>query len=73
MKVLSGRVCALDTTPDATITHIKESIALFPDSCPANQQRLIYAGKQLEDSGTLAEYNIHDMSTLHLVKRTTGC
>lgn len=69
---LSGRTLPLDVTSGDTVFSVKEKLFAREGTPPAQEQRLIFGGRELQDGCSLIDYNVQDGSTLHLTLRLKG-
>lgn len=71
VKTLTGKTMTCEVKPTDSVAHLKQFIS-EREGIPADQQRLIFGGKQLEDERCLSDYNVQKESTVHLVLRLRG-
>ena len=73
VRGLTGKTFTFSNVALSDTVHDVKVMIEDLEKLPISQQRLIYGGRQLELKHTLAEYNVQDESTLHLMGRLAGC
>ncbi len=71
VRVMCGKTITLEVEESTTLQEVIDMLQ-GKSGVPADEQRLVFVGKQLEPGRTLADYNIQKESTLHLVLRLRG-
>ena len=71
LKTLSGKGIPLQVPSTETVQNVKKAIQEI-ERIPVDHQRLVFAGKQLDDTRTLSDYNIQNEATIHLLMRLRG-
>lgn len=72
IKSLAGKILELEVSELDTIAEVKAKVHEIEENHPPEKQRLIFAGKELEDHLPLHEYRIFRESTLHLLFKLGG-
>lgn len=71
IKTITGKTIVIDVELNETVASLQNKIR-EKEGIPVDQQRLIFAGKQLEGRYKLCDYNIAKESTIHLIMRLRG-
>jgi Fe2+ or Zn2+ uptake regulation protein len=71
VKNLSGKTVTIEATPDQTIVDVKKMLE-DKEGIAVREQRIVFKGKQCDDTATLESLGVQAMSTLHLVLRLLG-
>merc|ERR1712080_2981 len=71
VKTLTGKELKIDIEADSAIMHVKRKVEEI-EGIPPEQQRLVFAGKQIADNMAAKDYNIEAGATLHLVLALRG-
>ena len=72
VKSLTGKTITIKVPTSASILYVKRRISDH-EGIPEKEQRILFAGQQLEDKRLLSDYKVRPECTLHLVLRLSGC